>query len=205
MATATYAVQTATCTYLLDDAGVCRWIQTPPGVLPPPGVERCIGAQFVAALDLEVERGLVGELRVGAAALFVREEHGRLVMLRTLPMLRVDTLVDPSADARAAIEDPPSFAETPVRPDQVIPAPRSSAGIYDEITHDAGNHPQPSEVLGVDPRWSLPGEALDLEDLLSISVTEVTLTLPLYRPPPRVPPPPPPPHPPPVRRGRGPA
>src|SRR5207249_3070782 len=72
----------ATCTYLLDDEGVCRWALTPGG-RPAPDAERSVGAQFVACLDLSVEGGLSGELRVGAAALFVHREHGRLVLLRT--------------------------------------------------------------------------------------------------------------------------
>jgi hypothetical protein len=87
--------------------------------------------------------------------------------------------------------------------------------------------PEPWELPGAaeapPPRWGasqgVPGgmplphlvyeepenaDALDAEDLVSISVTEVTLTMPLYRPPPGAvqPAPPrlPPPHAPPVRR-----
>ena len=56
-----YAVHTATCSYLLDEGGVCRWIVSQQGVVPA-HVRQCIGAQFVACLDLTVEGGLAGPL-----------------------------------------------------------------------------------------------------------------------------------------------
>src|SRR5262245_64488385 len=77
-----YAVHTRACIYLLDDDGICRWTLAPSGV-PAPGAERCMGAQFVACLDLRVEGGLVGELRIGSAALLAQIEQGRFVLLRT--------------------------------------------------------------------------------------------------------------------------
>jgi hypothetical protein len=96
-----YALATRTCTYLLDDGGVCRWIVSPSGGVPA-HVQQCIGAQFVACLDLGVEGGLVGELRPGARALFVRHSVDRMVLLRTGPIERLD-------DRRAA----PDSAEVP--------------------------------------------------------------------------------------------
>lgn len=87
----TYAVHTDTCTYLLDDDGVCRWIVSPKGLMPN-GASAAVGAQFVACLDLAIPGGLVGELRVGGAALFVRpDEDGRMVLLRTTPIRDVET------------------------------------------------------------------------------------------------------------------
>jgi hypothetical protein len=173
----TYAVQTATCTYLLDEDGVCRWTHAPLGVVPA-GSTRCVGAQFVACLDLAEEGGLVGELRLKAAALFVRREGDRFVLLRTLPIeaveIRAPVTIEgdlpyslPQEGDPYAAEDPHSFAETPIMAVPEPPLPAFS----------------PEETAQLDPRWSSPGEPLDLEDLLSISVTEVTLTLPLYRPP----------------------
>ena len=89
MAEMTYAVHTRTCIYLLDQEGVCGWA-LPTGEAPPIGAERCIGAQFVACLDLSVEGGLVGDLRLGTSALFARQENGRLVLLRTQAIEHVD-------------------------------------------------------------------------------------------------------------------
>lgn len=225
----TYAVHTATCTYLLDDEGVCRWVHAPSGVTPP-GAERCMGAQFVASLDLRTEGGLVGELRVGAAALFVREEEGRFVLLRTLPIEHVQ-IRDEAQEAEPEpepIDDPHSFAETPIFSREPFPHPFPSDPTLERPTpqppldpltepfpdaltvprHDPVPRPfhvQAEQTAPLDPRWSMsslsPSEAADLEELLSISVTEVTLSLPLYRPPQpaRAARPLPPPQPPPVR------
>jgi hypothetical protein len=204
MSDMTYAVHTATCTYLLDDGGVCRWTLSPIGVAGS-GTDRCIGAQFVACLDLRAEGGLVGELRVGAAALFVRADEGRSVLLRTLPIDRVEIREQP--------EDLPSFEATPIfAPEHAAPehAPwieePAPPLIADPPTAPPATLTQPfpayeipsEDTAQLDPRWSLPdeapAEALDLEELLSISVTEVTLTLPLYRPLPPINPPARPPH-----------
>jgi hypothetical protein len=84
-----YAVHTHTCTYLLDEDGICCWIVSQRGLVPP-HVRPCIGAQFVACLDLAEEGGLVGELRIGARALFVQYFEDRMVLLRTGPIQAVD-------------------------------------------------------------------------------------------------------------------
>ncbi|AKT41715.1 hypothetical protein [Chondromyces crocatus] len=87
MAEMVYAVHTRTCTYMLDEEGVCGWVLSPSG---SEAQDRCMGAQFVACLDLRVDGGLVGELRVGAAGLFVRRESGRFVLLKTSVIERID-------------------------------------------------------------------------------------------------------------------
>ncbi len=169
MSAITYAVHTATCTYLLDDEGICRWTHTTPGVAAQ-GTERCVGAQFMACLDLATEGGLVGELRLGASALFARTEGGRFVLLRTLPIERVEVRAPP------VVEDPPSFAETPVyEPPRAHHVPPSDAPLPAFAI-------MAEQTAPLDVQWS-PPEELDLEDLMSISVTEVTMVLPLYRPP----------------------
>ncbi len=106
-----YAVHTRTCTYLLDVGGVCRWIVSPQGGVPP-HIRQCIGAQFVACLDLNVDGGLSGELRVGGRALFVRSADDKMVLLRTGAIQRVD-------DRRAAPDEgepdatpPPAAVQT---------------------------------------------------------------------------------------------
>jgi len=95
-----YAVHTRTCTYLLDDFGVCRWIVSPQGTVPL-HVRQCIGAQFVASLDLDASGGLVGDLQPGAMALFVRHLGDRMVLLRTGPIQHVDDRRDGRADEPA--------------------------------------------------------------------------------------------------------
>lgn len=89
-----YAVHTKTCTYLLDDWGVCRWIVSQQGAVPP-HIRQCVGAQFVASLDLRAEGGLVGDMKPGSKALFVRQMDDRMVLLRTAEIQRVDDRRDP--------------------------------------------------------------------------------------------------------------
>ncbi len=84
-----FAVHTRACTYLLSADGVCRWIVSKQGIVSE-HVRQCIGAQFVACLDLTVAGGLVGELAVGGRALFVRHDDDRLVLLRTGQVEQVD-------------------------------------------------------------------------------------------------------------------
>lgn len=94
-----YAVHTETCTYLLDDDGVCRWIVSQRGVVPA-HVQQCIGAQFVACLDMEVVGGLLGTLSVGARALFVKNTGQQMILLRTGRIEHVDDRRAPEAAAQ---------------------------------------------------------------------------------------------------------
>lgn len=97
-----FAVHTVTCTYLLDELGVCHWIVARHGAVPP-HVRQCVGAQFVACLDLGAEGGLVAQLRPGAMALFVRTtDDGRLVLLRTAPIQRLDGVDGEELDRSSA-------------------------------------------------------------------------------------------------------
>lgn len=100
-----YAVHTATCTYLLDDDGVCRWIVSPQGV-PPTHVQQAVGAQFVACLDLTEPGGLVGDLRIGAMALLARHDGDRMILLRTAPIRNVDDRRTPAPDEDATVKSP---------------------------------------------------------------------------------------------------
>jgi hypothetical protein len=48
--------------------------------------QRCVGAQYVASLDLKVEGGLVQMPQVGSSMLFARSEDGRVALVRTAPL-----------------------------------------------------------------------------------------------------------------------
>lgn len=181
----TYAVHTMTCTYLLDDDGVCRWTLSPSG-LAAPGTDRCVGAQFVACLDLSAPGGLVGELVVGGAALFARSENGRLVLLRTPTIERVEyrpgPMETPEPTAVLGPDDPwsppPSDdAPTPMHDPQTEP-----------LSMDAVEAARVAFASLAEREADADAIPLDLEDLLSLSVTEVTLSLPLYRRPAPLPP-----------------
>ena len=104
-----YAVHTHTCTYVLDQDGTCRWIVARQGAVPA-HVKQCMGAQFVACLDLETEGGLVPDLRPGAMGLFVRvSDQGRMVLLRTAPILRVEGAGGETG--RASTPPPPGLGD----------------------------------------------------------------------------------------------
>jgi hypothetical protein len=106
-----YAVHTRTCTYLLDEDGVCRWIVSQQGVVPA-HVRQCIGAQFVACIDLRVTGALIGELRPGARALFVCHSDQNMVMLRTGDITQVDDRREGTTQ-RESQEPPPAAVLQP--------------------------------------------------------------------------------------------
>lgn len=120
MPTLTYAVHTESCTYLLDDEGVCRWVVSPTGVMHG-AAAAAVGAQFVACLDLRLDGGLAGSLVVGGHALFAKLEDGRHVLLRTTPITHVET-----RGLGSASPPPPKSRPKP-------PTPRAS-GVTETIT-----------------------------------------------------------------------
>jgi hypothetical protein len=162
MSDTNYAVHTQTCTYLLDEDGFCRWIVSPTGMVPP-DVRLCVGAQFVACLDLRIGGALVGELRIGASALFVRTdaETGRVVLLRTRIIEHVEFRgeVDPNARGMSLHE---ADGDT-----EDLPAPRAPR--IDE-EYEQGSE---EEVYEINP-----------EDMVIYGDVDrtVTLTMPLFRP-----------------------
>ena len=157
-----YAVHTTTCTYLLDEEGVCRWIVSPTGMVPPE-VRFCVGAQFVACLDPAVGGGLVGELRLGTAALFVRRdpETGRMLLLRTRRIDQVETRGGGALGGGVSTPAAPLHAVASAHADrspEIIPAALSDDDIVTDTSEPAG--------------LVLPGD----------EERTVTLTMPLYRP-----------------------
>jgi hypothetical protein len=108
-----YALHTNTCSYLLDADGVCRRIGSPNGMIPA-HVRKCIGAQFVACLDLDVAGGLIGELREGTMALFVQQDGEHMSLLRTSRITRVDERgVDTSRGVATSAPSLPPLARVP--------------------------------------------------------------------------------------------
>jgi hypothetical protein len=157
---ATYAVHTRSCTFLLDDEGLCRFIVSRTGMVPP-DIRGCVGSQFVACLHPDLEGGLAGELIVGAAALFAKQEapSGKMVLLRSGPILYVEL--------RGAS------------------APSTEDRLSDSTLDLAGGpplaRPPSSGARGGDTQPPPPGlEPVDY--LAALGESTVTLTMPLYRP-----------------------
>ena len=89
-----YTAHTEACTYLLDAEGICRSVLAASSgpearggpVRIPVAAERCIGAQYVASLDLRQPGGMIAAPTPGAQLLFARtEKNGRITLVRTAP------------------------------------------------------------------------------------------------------------------------
>lgn len=137
-----YAVHTRACTYLLDEDGFCKWVLSRSGAKSD---DRCVGAQFVAALDLRSKGGLVGELRIGAQALFIRHENGRFALIRTKPIEHVEIRgAEPEpADESAGYEGHYPDESEPEAEPVVLPDHHAVAAVFNAPT-PAPEPPPPS-------------------------------------------------------------
>jgi hypothetical protein len=100
-----YAAHTESCTFMLDKAGICRFVvkagervtfggHFESGALPA-HAERCIGAQYVASLALGQQGGLIELPAKGMPLLFARiEPNGRIALVRTGPLVRFQENTD---------------------------------------------------------------------------------------------------------------
>lgn len=173
MAEVVYAVHTRTCSYLLDEDGVCRWIISPTGMVPA-DVRRCVGAQFVACLDASVAGGLVGELILGAAGLFVKHDlaSGRMILLRTSNIEHVEfrgpaPALGPSDGSRATLPPPPP--------------PATIRNASPQTARMVPGLPPPPPRLSKSTTFD--DSFLDPDELVQYDAeTTVTLTMPLFRP-----------------------
>jgi hypothetical protein len=92
-----YAAHTETCTFFLDDEGICRQIiRRAAGMNGVPraedSVSRCIGAQYVASIDVATKGGLIAMPKVGTPLLFAYiGRDGRIALVRTGTLLRFET------------------------------------------------------------------------------------------------------------------
>lgn len=131
----TYAAHTASCTFLLDEEGICRRI-----VMAPKGkrressrtAARCVGAQYVASLDAGAAGGLVEMPRVGAAMLFARvDERGRVSLVRTgtVTSFEAKQAPDPFVDS-ASVETSAPLLSAPA-PAPAPAAPPSEQNVDD--------------------------------------------------------------------------
>jgi hypothetical protein len=104
--TVAYAATTEGCTFLLDEEGVCRRVllrherraadATLGGRTRAQAARRCIGAQYVASIDVRADGGLVPMPRLGTPMLFAyTDDDGRLAVVRTGALTRFETLGQP--------------------------------------------------------------------------------------------------------------
>jgi hypothetical protein len=167
-----YAVHTDTCTYLLDDDGVCRWIVSQRGVVPA-HVQQCIGAQFVACLDMKVIGGLLGTLSVGARALFVKNTGTQMIMLRTGRIEHVD---DRRAGAQEEDEPRGLVAASANSPPEPPPPPPLGAGRVPQ-----GGLPMPAAPQQYGKRGGMPTLPPPRFGVVEHTGEEATVTVSLTR------------------------
>ena len=113
------AATTEGCTFLLDEDGVCLRVllkgerrgtadTTLGGRTRGQAARRCIGAQYVASIDVRVEGGLVPMPRVGVPMLFAYTgEDGRIAVVRTGRLVRFETVEQGERAARGPRDDIP--------------------------------------------------------------------------------------------------
>ena len=156
---AKYAVHTRSCTFLLNEEGSCQFIVSRTGMVPP-DIRGCVGSQFVACLHPELEGGLAGELIVGASALFAkREESGRMVLMRSGPIVHVELRDAQRAPSPSTLSD--AALDLAEAPPLSRPPMSGSRG---------GDTVPPPPALSTPDYFAAVGEST------------VTLTVPLYRP-----------------------
>jgi hypothetical protein len=97
-----YTAHTETCTLLLDGEGICRSVLAASSAAVanghgnrssriPASAERCIGAQYVATLDVHEPGGMVPLPKPGAQMLFARTEPtGRVTLIRSATVVRFE-------------------------------------------------------------------------------------------------------------------
>jgi hypothetical protein len=160
MEDAKYAVHTRSCTFLLDEEGLCHFIVSRTGMVPPE-IRGCVGSQFVACLHPELEGGLAGELIVGASALFAKKEAetGRMVLMRSGPIVHVELRGVADGHSQEPLSD--TTLDLAGGPPLSRPAPSGARG-GDTVP------PPPSHAAS--------------DYFAAVGESTVTLTVPLYRP-----------------------
>lgn len=169
-----YACHTASCTFLLDEAGICRRVVMSSTKRPNEqrSLARCMGAQYVASLDARTPGGLVELPRVGASMLFARtDERGRISLVRTGIVTKFESRVPPKSKKT---HDP--FEQT----DGV----RTSAPDVSMTTTPRGTRiPKPAAgITGDEPTsTTLPDEGPPAHDPLYFDTSDRTQRMPAVR------------------------
>ncbi|MEO6420044.1 MAG: hypothetical protein ABIP39_11580 [Polyangiaceae bacterium] len=113
-----YVAITEAATFMLDSSGVCRWVTSVPGSgHSKQAADRCVGAQYVASIDTQVEGALVELPRVGKPMIFAAiGENGRVSLVRTGPLLKFEAKRKPQSGVHERPTRPTGFAPVQVRP-----------------------------------------------------------------------------------------
>jgi hypothetical protein len=173
-----YSVTVDGCTFLLDGRGVCRRVllrdqprsvyatDTNLGRTRPETARRCLGAQYVASLDVRVEGALVPMPWVGVPMLFAATgEDGRIAIIRTGPVLHFEAVSElasgssewsaqPAGGEKRAAPSHKSGART--KPLPPLPRPPTVSGEYPRQGRHAPPQPLPRYAIQPTQTVSLP-------------------------------------------------
>ncbi len=122
--TITHAAHTESVTFLLDERGVCFAVVAPPLAAPEAfarareSAERCVGAQYVASVDVTEVGGLIAMPREGTPLVFATVDgDGHVALVRTGPLTKFVTSTSvahrPGIDMGDSVDDPPSTFRGP--------------------------------------------------------------------------------------------
>jgi hypothetical protein len=95
-----YAAHTDTCTFYLDEDGICRHVVRHRGEVARDvdPAQRCIGAQYVASLDPTARGMLAAMPRLGVPLIFAYVgENGRIALVRTGAIAKFEAATDAEA------------------------------------------------------------------------------------------------------------
>jgi hypothetical protein len=110
-----YAAHTDTCTFYLDEDGICRRVVRHRGQVAREAdpAQRCVGAQYVASLDPTARGMLAAMPRLGVPLIFAYVgENGRIALVRTGAIAKFEPATEADASdsgVRAlpdAVEEP---------------------------------------------------------------------------------------------------
>lgn len=170
-----YVAHTKGYTFLLDDQGICRRVLiTVEGKVDPGGVdiaERCVGAQYIASLDVTTTGGLVKDPKVGVPLLFARVDNGRVALVRTAPLERFETQEEPVA---RRYSDAVETQEIAALSEDALQAVRSAESAPETET-DLEEDVDTGEVSGVSrlPEDDPTGDGSDDEDDDDLATNEL--------------------------------
>ena len=142
-----YTAYTETAAFLLDDGGFCRKVVPVAGVKGARAqaqAERCLGAQYVASLDVQVPGGLVELPREGVPLLFaIADAGGRISLIRTAVLVRFETKRKTTSGVHEL--------RTPIEPIMIPAAARPQTHPADDDSEEVATvrrHPRPLKNPG---------------------------------------------------------
>lgn len=143
-----YAAHTKSAIFYLDENGICQEVAPadPSEADVPNELARCIGAQYVASLDLSDASGLVSLPKPGASMLFVvADGHMRFSLVRTALLDRFDHIAELGEEDVLALEEREGDTLVPAKAEPAAePAERAAAAASDtsvDIAIDLGPVP----------------------------------------------------------------